>query len=339
MTVAHLDPLTDPRWAAFVMGAPEADVFHHPAWLSLLHEHYRYPMQALCVLEHGEMVAGLPLARVESRMTGRRLVAVPFSDRCVPLGGARAVQHLGEALVAQRALSGLDIELRAPLEGLPGAIVVARFLQHRLVLAEGPESIMKAARSQVRRGIAKARRSGVSIERDSSRRALEAFYRLHLRTRRRQGVPTQPKGFILGFEHLFAQGLGFVLLAYHEQQAVAAAVFLSSGGTLTYKYGASDERFLTLRPNNLLFAEAIRIGCEEGLRMLDFGRTDLDNTGLASFKRSWGAAEESVSYTYLADGPPRTGTGVAGRLLAHAIRRTPPFTGRAIGTALYRHVG
>ena len=106
MTVAYLDPLADPRWAAFVRCAPEADVFHHPAWLSLLHEHYRYPMQALCVLEHGEIVAGLPLARVESRLTGRRLVAVPFSDRCVPLGGVHAVQHLGEALVAQRALSG-----------------------------------------------------------------------------------------------------------------------------------------------------------------------------------------------------------------------------------------
>ena len=42
-------------------------------------------MSALCVIEDGEAVAGLPLARVESRLTGRRLVALPFSDVCPPV--------------------------------------------------------------------------------------------------------------------------------------------------------------------------------------------------------------------------------------------------------------
>ncbi len=264
---------------------------------------------------------------------------MPFSDRCAPLGEGAALRRLAGELVAERARTGLPIELRAPLHGLAGAFVVPRFLQHRLALAGGPDAILRDARSQVRRGVAKARRAGLVVERDTGRAGLEAFYGLHLRTRRRQGVPTQPKRFIAGFERLFAQGLGFVLLVRHAGRAVAAALFLRCGGTLTYKYGASDERFLALRPNNLLFAEAIRLGCDDGLDTLDFGRTDLDNPGLAAFKRSWGAVEEPLAYTYLAARPPRSGTGAASRLLAAAIRRGPPVMGRAIGTALYRHVG
>ncbi len=53
MTVLRLDPVTDERWAAFVARAPGADAFHHPAWLGLLRDEYRYPMLALCVADDG----------------------------------------------------------------------------------------------------------------------------------------------------------------------------------------------------------------------------------------------------------------------------------------------
>src|SRR3712207_7808324 len=39
------------------------------------------------------------------------------------------------------------------------------------------------------------------------------FFRLHVQTRRRQGVPTQPRRFIMAFEDLFTEALGFVALA------------------------------------------------------------------------------------------------------------------------------
>jgi lipid II:glycine glycyltransferase (peptidoglycan interpeptide bridge formation enzyme) len=180
----------------------------------------------------------------------------------------------------------------------------------------------------------------VTIREGTDRAALDAFYALHLRTRRRQGVPIQPKRFIRRFERLFAEGLGYVLTAHHDNRTISAAVFLGHGDTLVYKYGASDERFLGLRPNNLLFADAIRRACAAGHTTLDFGRTDTDNEGLAAFKRSWGAEERTLSYTYLAERVPRSaGAGRANKLLATVIRRTPAVTGQAIGTALYRHVG
>jgi CelD/BcsL family acetyltransferase involved in cellulose biosynthesis len=346
LRIQRLDALTDARWQAFLDGSPDASIFHHPAWLGLLATRYRFTMSALCVLDGtGAIKAGIPLARVASRLTGTRLVAVPFSDICPPAyapgAGDAAARALAQALLDERARGGLDVEVRARVDGLDGAHVVDGYLTHRLALVPDADAVLaRASKSQVRRAIVKARREGVAAEARTDRDALRIFYELHLHTRRRQGVPIQPKRFILDFEQLFARGLGCVMVSHHEGRTIAAAVFLHYGGTLTYKYGASDERFLGLRPNHALFAEAIRRGCEAGLHELDFGRTDPGNEGLARFKRSWGAEEERLAYTYLADHPPRERTaGLAGRAIGAVIRRGPASTGRVIGTALYRHVG
>jgi CelD/BcsL family acetyltransferase involved in cellulose biosynthesis len=345
MRIERLDPLTDPRWLSFLDRARDASVFHHPSWLGLVGGRYRYAISALCVVgDRGEIVAGLPLARVASRLTGRRLVAVPFSDVCPPAyaidAGEPAARALAGALAAEHMRTRLDIEVRWRIDDAPGAHVVGGFLAHRLALDGDADAVLaRASKSQVRRAIAKARREGVVATPGTDRAALREFYELHLRTRRRQAVPTQPKDFILGFEPLFASGLGHVMIARHEGRAIAAAVFLTYRGTLTYKYGSSDERFLDLRPNHMLFAEAIRLGCESGARELDFGRTDPQNEGLARFKRSWAADERELAYTHFAGSAPSNRHGRAERIVAEAIRRGPPATSRVIGTALYRHVG
>ena len=348
MRTLQLDPLSDSRWLTFIGSADGASVFQHPAWLGLVGNRYRYPMTALCVTgDDGAILAGIPLARVSSRLTGRRLVAVPFSDVCPPAYAAgradvreTATRELSQALADAHTGTGLDVEVRWRMQEVPGAHVAEQFLVHRLALERDADAVLaRASKSQVRRAISKATRAGVVATASTDRAGLSVFYALHEQTRRRQLVPVQPRDFILRFEELFRRGLGFVMISRHEGRPIAAAVFLTYGGTLTYKYGASDDEFLGLRPNHVLFAEAIRRGCASGLRELDFGRTDPENEGLARFKRSWGAVEEQLAYTYVARRAPKDGAGLAERIVEEAIRRGPPSTGRVIGTALYRHVG
>src|SRR3954464_6114148 len=110
-----LDPIADPRWEAFVTGASEALVFHHPAWLALLRDQYRYELLAWTVLDGETVVGGLPVARVRSRITGTRLVAVPFCDLCgpvlAPAAPAGAHDELLAAIAAERRREGLALEI------------------------------------------------------------------------------------------------------------------------------------------------------------------------------------------------------------------------------------
>ena len=306
--IEQLDPIADPRWARFVDATPGASVFAHPAWLELLARCYRYKFSALCATgDDGEFVVGMPLARVESRLTGRRLVSLPFSDFCPPVraadAGPEADLRLADALADLRRSTGLKVEIHDAFPLVDGAHVVSRFLLHRLELESDADAVLRRASKSQKSSRTKARREGVTTRVGTDRAALDTFYGLHLRTRRRLGVPTQPRRFIRAFEQLFARGLGYVLIAEYQGQPIAAAVFLTFGDTTVYKYGASDERHLGLRPNNLVLAEAIRTACESGHTIFDFGRTDAANAGLAAFKRSFGAAERELSYTYLADEP------------------------------------
>lgn len=342
VTTAILDPRDDARWLRLVERAPQTTIFHHPLWLGLVARQYRYPIAAAAVLDAGgEAVAGLPVALVASRLTGRRLVALPFSDACPPLvaqdAPGDAAERLAAAVEDLRRRHGMPVEVRGAFPAL--AAPVDRFLQHRVDLTPGLEEVERGYASQVRRNVRKARREGVEVRRRVDAEALEEFYALHLRTRRRLGVPTQPKAFVRGLADVVQHGHGFVSIARLAGRPVAAAVFLHAGATLTYKYGASDPEFQQARPNNLLFADAIAWACEQRLGELDLGRTDLGHEGLSAFKRSWGAAETPLAHTYAGGPAPSPGPSLAERVLAPVIRRGPALTGRVIGEVLYRHAG
>jgi CelD/BcsL family acetyltransferase involved in cellulose biosynthesis len=340
-----LDPLTDPRWGDLVEHAPGGSVFHHPAWLALLHATYRYEMLACCVGGGSDdLLAGLPVATVASRITGRRLVALPFSDLCPPLVDGRASAAAPAALAAalgelQRS-RGMPLEVRGTGEVLEWAPPGERFHHHVLALERDVEAVRRRfAKSQVMRGVRRAQREGLRADLRRDRAGLASFYRLHVMTRHRLGVPTQPRRFILGLERLFDRGLGFALLVRRGEHTIAGAVFLTFRDVLTYKYGASDARFLALRPNNLLFMEAIRWGCEHGFRSLDFGRTHWGQESLRAFKLSWGPEERELRYRRLGGAEPAGASERLEQLLGAVIRRTPPLTGRVIGEVLYRHAG
>lgn len=346
LPVIRVDPELDGRWLTLVERSPQSLVFHHPAWLRLLREQYGYRSLALLALDaDGAPAAGVPVCRVTSRLTGKRLVSLPFSDLCPLLLAEGApescLEAVGASLLEMPVRESLPLEIRGAVPGAPPEALGARFLHHLLDLTPGGDAVLADAHKQIRRGVSKAARSGVEVARRTDRDGLDRFYALHVETRRRQGVPVQPRSFIRRLEALFSEGLGHVLLAEHGGATAAAAVFVGYGRTLTYKYGASDTAHLDVRPNNAIFAEAIRWAAEQGYDRLDFGRTDRENTGLAAFKRNWGAEEHEIAYTRL---PPSPGArdetpGAARRLASTVIRRSPPIVGRAVGAALYRHFG
>jgi lipid II:glycine glycyltransferase (peptidoglycan interpeptide bridge formation enzyme) len=167
---------------------------------------------------------------------------------------------------------------------------------------------------------------------------MNKFYRLHLLTRKHQGIPTQPKRYFDQlWEQLLNKQLGFLLLAYKGTEVIAGAVFLNWNGILIYKYGASDRQNLSLRPNHAIFSTAIRWGSTNDCRLLDFGKTDIENQGLREFKSGWGANEEPLINSFLGDKPKGMGNGITNLVMNKIVRNTPPFTTRAFGEILYRH--
>ena len=273
---------------------------------------------------------------------GAKWVSLPYTDYCPPLAVARSEEErLTSALRLASTAAGIrKIEVRAPLAGTSSVSRMA--LRHVLALDGDPATVYAGFhRSQVQRSIRRAEREGLTVRRASCPADLtDIFYRLHLLTRRRQGVPIQPRRFFrLLWEGLITTGLGSVLIVEAPSQPVAAAVFLTWKETVIYKFGASEARAWPMRPNHLLFWHAIKAACDGGYRWLDFGRTDAGQEGLRNFKLSWGAIEQPLAYSALAAEPGQGpgADGLATRFLGSMIRHGPPLLCRAVGEALYRY--
>lgn len=334
--------IDDPAWMEFVSARADATAFHHPAWATLLSACYRYPAFALVLRDGaGRIVAGAPVLDVSNRLTGKRWVSLPYTDACPPLIARNASgDELAAALDVERRRQRIPaLEVRAELSGLH-AQRRSEFVFHLLPLADDHEQIERAFKPTVRHDIAKGKRAGVTVRRaESAEDIAGTYFRLHVRTRRRQGVPVQPRRyFVQLWERILGPGLGFCLLAHSDEKPVAGAVFLAWKKTVLYKYSASDPDFLSLRPNYLILSEAIRWSAANGYAVLDMGRTDLDNRGLRHFKRSWGAPEEPLVYSTL--GEAGGGAGLSSRgapLLSPVIRHSPPSVCRVLGELLYRY--
>ena len=333
--------IEDPRWLAFVSASALATPFHHPAWARLLTECYRFSAFALAIEQHGVIAGGLPVTEVKRPLGARRWVSLPFTDHCAPLVAEGDTEGFLAEATQQADRAGIrQIEVHAPLEG-SGIHLRPEGVIHTLHLSPDPQVVRRSFhKSQVIRNINRAEKGPITLRRgDSAPDLTEVYYGLHVRTRRKQGVPVQSRRFFeLLWKQMLSRGLGFVLLAYAGTTPIAGAVFLAWNGTVTYKYGASNPAYLPLRPNHLIMWEAIRWSCENGFRTFSFGRSDLDNRGLRDFKSGWGSQEEELRYSGIGGDP--LGVPMAGMLgaLAVVIRHSPLWVTRSLGEILYPFV-
>ena len=341
MSDATVLELSDPRWADFVTRQPAATPFHHPDWASLVADCYGFRAFAIATSDAtGKIQAGLPMIEVRHLRGEPKWVSLPFTDYCPPLLSAPEDEaQLSSALQQTSKAAGVQrVELRAPLADTVSASSAFR---HVVPLDGDADQVYARFRRTVRQQIRQAEKIGVTVrEATGPQDLLDTFYRLHLRTRRRIGVPIQPRRFFrMLWESVISTGLGLVFVAEASGRPVAAQVCLAWNGTMIGKFSASDDKAWSLRPNDLIIWHSIKTAFERDCRVLDMGRTDAGNEGLRAFKRSWGAVEEPLVYGTLGGttDPASASDGMAGQLLASLIRHGPLVLCRAAGETLYRY--
>src|SRR5882724_7268331 len=294
-----LDPVHHPGWDAVVALHRDAGCFHTSAWAKVLHQTYNHQPFYLQFSRGRRLAALIPLMEVRSLFTGRRGVCLPFSDACEPLiFDPEAVGLVRDRLIRfAQDRRWKHLEIRGGKWFQPASSSVVKFYGHTLDLRRRVGDLADCFDSSVRRAIRKAERSNVSVAVGRNRQVIDDFYRLHVQTRRRHGLPPQSASFFLNiYEHIIKPGLGFTVLAQRESRPIAAAIFFRFGKNALYKYGASDKRFQEFRANDLVMWHGIQFLLRPGVEKLHFGRTERENEGLRRFKLSWGTQEEVIDY-------------------------------------------
>jgi len=292
-----------------------------------------------------ELRNGLLFCRVESRLTGRRLVSLPFSDHCEPL-----VENLEEL---QQLLKGIQFLLKPnkwqylEMRPLTASFVEGleqyadKYFLHFLDLRPNLEELYHGLHvNSIRRKIQRGEREGLALEQGSTTNLLDQFYQLHLKTRRRQGIPPHPKVWFRNVLETF-QGKAIIRIAKERSTPVAALMTIENDRSIIYKYGCSDGRFHNLGGMPFVFWGMIRDAKQRGFAQLDLGRSELSNAGLIAFKDRWGAAKQQLIYSRY---PPRKGNitlrqKVSLRLAKMICTRSPDWLLATTGNLLYPHIG
>ena len=345
-----LDPLQDPRWGVFVEENARASVFHSVSWLDALRRTYGYQPVVYTTSPPGApLQSGMVFCRVESRITGRRLVSLPFSDHCEPLVDnasdfERIFRHL-----RSRVASGewKYVELR-PASASPGLFSSQESLQpskshylHTVDLRPQENELLRGFHeSSVRRRIRRATSEGLLYESGRSEVLQREFYQLLVLTRRRHQMPPQPEKWFRNLVECMGDAVE-IHVASRGDKPIAAILTLRFKKTVTYKYGASDSAYKQFGPMPFLLWRAMQGAKLKGAEAFDLGRTDHDDPGLIAFKDHWNGVRTVLNYWRFPTPDPgslrRTASGL--ELAKTFFGILPTSALKLAGELLYRHIG
>jgi serine/alanine adding enzyme len=336
------------RWDKFVASHRFGTIYHTSLWKKIVEDSYEHsPLYLYREDQKGNIEFGLPLFEIRSVLTGNRLACLPCAQECNPLVSNQAeidvlIEHAKE-LKSQRNCASIELKTSEDFPFVPAGFRPSYGEFCTYVLDLGPEldEIKKTFHKNITRVIKKLPKNDLIVEDDVSSQAVVRFYRLYLKMRLEKGLLPQPmKFFVCLWNTLAPVRCVKILHARHEGKVISSIMILNYHGKVTYEYGASMSGKIHLHPSHLLLINAIEAAKAGGCRTFDFGRTRLDNLGLATFKQRWGAKSKTLVYYTERDEKNLSVREKSGykSLMGFAVRKLPVWATQLCGRVLYRHV-
>lgn len=298
LSVAFLDPATDPQYDRYVANHPQGTLFHQTAWRNAVIAAFEHEPFYL-IARRRNIVGVLPLFQLPGSFRGRTLISVPYAvgggiladgpvERDALLNAAR---KLALELRCQR------IDFRSEHPALPDAPVTGGYVGFRRQLPGCPEDLLNWLPRKARAVVRKAREKHRLTVRFGDEH-LQTVWHLYARNMRRLASLTYPFSF---FSALLAQtpDAHWTSIVEQDGHPIAGLVtFLHGETVLPYFFGA-ENRARRVGAANLMYYQVMHRAVVEGFRIFDFGRSRLDNLGSVDFKRFQGFQPHPLGYQVL----------------------------------------
>jgi serine/alanine adding enzyme len=301
MGIEILEPKYESDWNEYVQRNPCTSFYHQLSWKRTLEQAYGLKSFYLLARDSCKVVGILPLFLVKSPIFGHSLVSVPYA----PYGSVCADDdQVARALVdAAKEITilqgGRYLELRHVNEYALNLFYKEHYLSFVLELSEDPDELWKRFRAEIRNRVRRAMKSGIEFR--AGNEYLPDFYEAYAEHMRDLGTPVHSFGL---FQNLMDECPEQVLIfvVRYQEKTIGGMFAASFKDTLNDIWVCTLKRYSEYAPNNLLHWNAMKIGCELGLKYFDFGRSS-KGSGTAEFKRRWGAQPSHLRYyQWVSDG-------------------------------------
>jgi lipid II:glycine glycyltransferase (peptidoglycan interpeptide bridge formation enzyme) len=294
----NLITLEEPEksWDEFV-SAHSNLIFHTSLWGRVLKQGYGCEMRYLVLEEGGNWLLALP-----GMLVGNQLFRVFYS--LIPYGGFIGNREFIPGFLklveeeARRAkidrIKIIDLQIKKN-EELPG-FECTESCRHVLKLkGKSLDQVWKDYRPNLRRTIKRALDSNLAFERIKDRKEIDRFYRLYLASmERNRALAKYPIDLFYTIFDLLIPESADIFFVEYQDQPIAGIVVIYSEETAYYLHGGSSTEHLHLRPNDLLFHNAIKRAKQMGKSHFDFLGSDKGLSSLIQFKDKWGTDRQEL---------------------------------------------
>lgn len=296
--VCQLQRGEDKAWDEYVQCCPEASHSHLSGWQRVIKRTYGHRAFYLWARENGETRGVLPLISMRSLSLRRSLVSLPFlDDGGICASDEQSRTRLYEAACRLFARQKADLlDLRHRYRNSLDIPFVGSKVIPILELADHPDAMWKRFDAKVRNQVRKAVKSDLTAA-WSGVEGLADFYDVFAANMRDLGSPVHSRKFFAAIFEEFADSAKLMLIR-KGTETIGGAICLCFRDTLSVPWASSRREYFSLCPNNLLYWEMIRWGCEHGYRRFDFGRSS-PGSGTYHFKKQWGPIEEPLHWQCL----------------------------------------
>ena len=338
--ITPLSPSHYEQWDAFVETCQEATFFHRSGWKEVIEKvfgHRTFYMQAK---RGGEIVAVLPLTEVKSRLFGHSLISNPF---CVYGGIASidedarlALDQYAQKLAHQLNVGHLEYRLRTAFHSDWASKDL--YCTFRKAIEPDVEKNMLAIPRKQRAMVRKGIKNGLTSELD---KGVDRFFSLFADNVKRHGTPALPQLYFSTLREVFGKDCEILSVLHNGQLVSSVLTFYFRDEVLPY-YAGDRESARHLAANDFKYWELMRMSCERGYRIFDFGRSKL-GTGQYDFKRNWGFEPESLHYEYYlvnaTSVPEHNPLNPKYRLFIQLWRKLPTPIANTLGPHIVKHLG
>lgn len=334
----------NPAVLEFITRENDATIYHHPAWLKALSKTFNYEVYYLTISDSAGNIEGvIPFLKLDSWLTGKRIISLPFSTYCDPLIYDKYLPAAIEFIRMKfQEFSVIDIRsLNNYQNYLTDFSVTSDYCTHILKLKNTFEETFSSFHpTSVRASIRRAEKNNLTIDWGKSYEHLKIFYQLEFKLRKRLLLPPIPYNFFKNvYEELIKYDFISIPIVYKDNIPISAGFILNFKDKYYLEYTASDNRYLNLYPNHKLFFEIIKKAHNSGAKFVDFGRTNLENISLITFKEKW-AAEKYLVFHHLSPQERfiKKESASLKKILMNLNTALPDFILKLEGYIIYKHL-
>ena len=296
ISVVLYDSSRQRDWNTYVDHSQQTVFAHHIGWKSVVEETFGHEAFYLMAYRNGRVAGVLPLFLVKSIIFGRFLLTSPF----LTFGGiasddeatAAALVHRAVQTAREQRVHYLEIRNQRQYHCLP--YTKSTYCTLVLDLSAGEQDVWGSRlTSTTRRNVRRARKAGLEIVEGHD--YLDIYVNINAQNMRRLGTPAHSRTFFHNIVKHFPQST--LLMARSNQTYVGGMLLVQFKDTILMPWVASLQDYLHMRPNNLLYWEAVVRACGDGYRLFDFGRSKW-NSGTFRFKMQYGAEPVQLYFQF-----------------------------------------